>query len=112
MIEKLKNIDKETYNSLKNSGMFWELHPEATGSWAVDSGFIRSSHDWLKDADFQHIKILNYSGWDRHNFEESMAQLITRQEFNSKIAASTIQFNLGELVSEKQQDVGLVEFTD
>jgi hypothetical protein len=112
MIEKLKNMDKGTYNRLKGSGMFWEFHPEATGDWATDSGLIRSSHDWLKDAAFQHIQILNPDGWDRANYDASMAELITREEFNRRVSMSTIKFDFLDLINDKKKEVGPVEFTD
>ena len=38
---KYKQINtEENYNKLLNSGMFWEFHPELTGTWEVDKKLI------------------------------------------------------------------------
>jgi hypothetical protein len=40
-MEKYKQINtEENYNKLLNSGMFWEFHPELTGTWEVDIKLI------------------------------------------------------------------------
>lgn len=36
--ENIKTI--EAYNSLLNSGMFWEFHPELTGDWDKDRDMV------------------------------------------------------------------------
>lgn len=114
MIEKLKNIDRETYNRLKNSGMFWELHPEATGNWTIDSGGIRSSYNWLKEPEYKNLTILDSDGWDRKNYEESMTELIPREEFDKRVSLSTISWPLADLLAYANfgKDKNLVEFTD
>lgn len=35
-MNKLSTFTKEEYNTLLNSGMFWELYPEATGIYYKD----------------------------------------------------------------------------
>ena len=32
---------EENYNLLKNSGMFWEFHPELSGEWVKDKEIIK-----------------------------------------------------------------------
>jgi hypothetical protein len=40
-MEEYKQINtEENYNKLLNSGMFWEMHPELTGTWEVDKKLI------------------------------------------------------------------------
>ena len=38
MIDTLKGMSRVEYYKLKHSGMFWEFHPKATGSWVKDTG--------------------------------------------------------------------------
>lgn len=39
--DRYRNIEtEENYMSLLNSGMFWEFHPELTGSWYLDEPVI------------------------------------------------------------------------
>jgi len=42
MKNKIKDLSKEEYLLLVNSGMFWELYPEATGIYEED---IKSSQN-------------------------------------------------------------------
>lgn len=49
---------------------------------------IRSSVDWLKD--FPNLVILDPDGWDRSNFDESWAELISREEFLDRVTKSTL----------------------
>jgi hypothetical protein len=114
MIERLKNIDKETYLKLKSSGMFWEFHPEATGDWATDSGLIRSSHDWLKEPEFKNLTILDHDGFDRANLDESMAELITRKEFDRRLVDCTISWPVKDMLAyaDIKEENCLAEFTD
>lgn len=40
-MDKYKQINtEENYTKLLNSGMFWEFHPELTGTWEVDKKLI------------------------------------------------------------------------
>ncbi len=38
MYKQIKN--KEDYDKLLNSGMFWEFHPELSGDWNKDKNLI------------------------------------------------------------------------
>ena len=36
MNESLQNLSRQEYDSFVKSGMFWEMHPDATGNYAED----------------------------------------------------------------------------
>jgi len=94
--------------------MFWEFHPEATGDWAIDSGVIRSSYSWLNEPEYKNLIILDPDGFDRKNLEESMTELITREEFNQRVSLSTVSWPLEDISAANKinDNVTLVEFTD
>ena len=40
-----KNIqEKENYDKLLSSGMFWEFHPELSGNWDIDREVVQYCH--------------------------------------------------------------------
>lgn len=55
----------------------------------------KSSHEWLKDPRFVNIVIMDPDGWDRRNYEVSMAELITETEFRERVKFSTTLFVRG-----------------
>lgn len=52
----------------------------------------RTPDEWLATPDYTGIVVLDPDGWDRSNFEESWAEAITRDEFESRIGTSTCQW--------------------
>ena len=114
MSQQLKNLSKEDYSCVKSLGMLWEFHPEATGDWWEDCGKyqVKSSHDWLKEPKYKNLTILDPDGWNRSDYENSMNELITQGEFNTRVMRSTIELSAGDLIPQKQENVALVEFTD
>ena len=49
----------------------------------------KSSHDWFKEPEYKDIVTLDPDGWDRMNYEVSMNEPITREEFESRCMQST-----------------------
>jgi hypothetical protein len=48
---------------------------------------LKSSHGWL--ADREGLVLMDPDGWDRENLEASMAELITKDEFELRLMMST-----------------------
>jgi hypothetical protein len=88
-MNKLTELDFNTWSRLKNSGFLFEFYPESTGNWAQDVG-AKSTHSWLTEPEYRHIDILDYDGWDRTNLEQSLEELITQKEFEERLSKSTI----------------------
>lgn len=61
----LKNLSKEEYNQLKDSGMMWEFHPEATGEYEKDVEIPRKKEmeDILAHYEEIHRIWKKFSGW-------------------------------------------------
>jgi hypothetical protein len=55
----------------------------------------KSSHEWFKDPRFEQIVIMDPDGWDRWNYEASMAEPITEAEFRNRVRRSTQMFVKG-----------------
>jgi hypothetical protein len=53
---------------------------------------LRTSKDWYANlCEFYSIKIMDYDGWNRDNFDYSFdEELITSEEFDRRLAISTI----------------------
>lgn len=53
---------------------------------------LRTSKDWYENLQkYYEVKILDYDGWDRMNFDYSFnEELITSEEFDMRIARSTV----------------------
>ena len=47
----------------------------------------KNSHEWK--ATRQDLVIMDPDGWDRSNYEASMAELITEEEFDDRVSHST-----------------------
>ena len=60
----------------------------------------KSSYDWLKQPEFKTLIILDPDGWDRspENYENSMNELITQDEFDNRVGVSTIQWNVRDML--------------
>ena len=41
----LKDLSRHEHESLKKMGFLWELYPEASGDYAIDTGQLKSSAD-------------------------------------------------------------------
>lgn len=65
----------------------------------------KSSHDWIADPKFNGLLILDHDGWDRRNFEQSMSELITEEEFHRRVGLSTISIKVSKAFE-------VAEFTD
>ena len=50
----------------------------------------RTAEGWLAQPAYRHITVLDPDGWDRGNFEESWAEFLTEEEFNRRLAHSTV----------------------
>jgi hypothetical protein len=59
----------------------------------------KSSEDWLKE--YPGLEIMDPDGWDRSNFDESWAELITEEEFNARVLPSTICLKLDSVAAKK-----------
>jgi hypothetical protein len=59
----------------------------------------------MADPKFNGLVILDHDGWDRQNFEQSMAELITEEEFNRRVGLSTVSIRMFKTFE-------VVEFTD
>lgn len=49
----------------------------------------KTPDEWLEHPDYEGIEILDPDGWDRQNFEESWAELLTKHEFFQRMIQST-----------------------
>lgn len=68
LIQVFKNVEKEFNNLYKTSKDWFELNPD--------------------------IHIIDPDGWDRTNFDYSWGvEIITKEEYNSRVLNSTIQIN-------------------
>jgi hypothetical protein len=65
----------------------------------------KSSYDWIADPKFNGLSILDHDGWDRQNFEQSMSELITEEEFNRRVGLSTVSIRMSKAFEVR-------EFTD
>ena len=67
---------------------------------AINTDIKKSSSDWLKTDEFKKYKILDPDGWDRssdENFRKSFyEEMITKQQFSSKLCRSTIYIHGGK----------------
>lgn len=78
--------------------------------WEIVIRKRRSSNRWLRDKEFKGISIIEYNGWDHHNFNKSWKEQITREEFWIKIMNSGCQmsgkfglgFNKGPIITWKE----------
>lgn len=53
-------------------------------------GMTMCSADWLKyDPNYEGYAIVDPDGWDRANFDQSWAELITREEFTRRVMLSS-----------------------
>ncbi|KKL46728.1 hypothetical protein LCGC14_2342690, partial [marine sediment metagenome] len=50
----------------------------------------KSAEEWLASTKYIGVTILDPDGWNRKNFEASWAEKITQEEFEKRVAASTI----------------------
>ena len=50
---------------------------------------MKSSFDWLNTPEFAGIVVVDPDGWDRKNYEASMTELITCEEFRKRLLLST-----------------------
>jgi len=54
----------------------------------------RTSVEWLQHQDFQHIHIIDYSGWDADNFDYAFnKEMITSGEFMIRCINSDCEFD-------------------
>lgn len=51
---------------------------------------LKSSTEWLQEPEFQGIAVVDPDGWDRRNYNASLAELITLEEFRSRLNRSTV----------------------
>jgi hypothetical protein len=49
----------------------------------------KSSTEWLKTPGFAGVTVLDPDGWDRRNYEASMAEPITLEEFKHRLSRSS-----------------------
>ena len=67
-------------------------------STAIELGLVaapgtperRSSREWLEHRDFSDAVVTDADGWDRGNLSASMAEPITRAEFEERLRRSTV----------------------
>ena len=59
----------------------------------------------MADPKFNGLLILSHDGWGRSNFDQSMAELITEEEFNRRVGLSTISIRISKAFE-------VMEFTD
>jgi hypothetical protein len=57
---------------------------------STDTVELHNSSEWAKILD---VTIMDADGWDRRNFDESWAEKITREEFESRAGRSTSASN-------------------
>lgn len=64
-MSELQNLNREEYDQLKNSGMFWEFHPEATGNYEEDVIVARkkTAEKLQKRTEEVHRVWHKFSGW-------------------------------------------------
>lgn len=75
---------------------------------AMKSLIKKSSNDWLKEPQYKNLIILDPDGFDRTDFDNSMAELIDEKEFNRRVSLSTVSLNSLNY----DWAAKLVEFTD
>lgn len=69
----------------------------------------KSSPDWLKHHNIPHTCILDPDGWDRKNYVESWNELITEEEFMTRVFKSTIMLRYPELIILREKYRTLLE---
>ena len=60
-MKQIHSMTEEEYNSLKASGMFWEIFPEATGDYVADA--TQSAVNLIESTVEQEMKDAGYTDW-------------------------------------------------
>jgi len=63
----------------------------------LDKASLRSSPDWLKHFNIPNSCIMDPDGWDRKNWVYSWHELISKEEFMSRVSNSTVQLSHASL---------------
>ncbi len=53
---------------------------------------LNNADGWLAKPEYEGLTIMDPDGWDRKNYDESWAEEITQEEFEKRVAISTISF--------------------
>ena len=59
----------------------------------LDKASLKTSPDWLKHFNIPSNCILDPDGWDRKNWAYSWYELISQEEFMSRVSKSTVQLS-------------------
>lgn len=54
---------------------------------------LNNADGWLAKPEYEGLTIMDPDGWDRKNYDESWAEEITQEEFEKRVAISTILFH-------------------
>ena len=49
-----------------------------------------NSYDWLSRPKYTHMIVMDPDGWDRMNYEESMKEELTEEEFLKRLNSSSV----------------------
>lgn len=71
----------------------------------------KTSAEWISEATYQDITVLDPDGWDRTNYKYSWnEELITEGEFIARIFQSTVMMkgDAHDRINKRSQDIGLL----